>query len=140
MDTIEAVAQEMGYRVSLRPTAFNLLFLAVEQNLADVAISELTITEERKKSIDFTRSYQKSSLALLVHPDSSVKALEDLKGKVIDEWLARSAFQGRSIILGNPEAYAIAYHKNDAKSGQELNKALENIIKTVNWKKFRRNG
>jgi ABC-type amino acid transport substrate-binding protein len=47
---------------------------------------------------------------------------------VIDDWLARGVVQGRSIILGDPEAYAIAYRKTDAKLGQEMNKALENII------------
>ncbi|MFA5284433.1 MAG: transporter substrate-binding domain-containing protein, partial [Smithellaceae bacterium] len=47
---------------------------------------------------------------------------------VIDDWLTRGVVQGRSIILGDPEAYAIAYRKTDAKLGQEMNKALENII------------
>lgn len=83
VDTIQAVAQEMGYQVSFRPTVFNHIFLAVEKDLADVAISELTITEERKKFIAFTESYSKSSLVLLVHPDSKAATLADLRGKSI---------------------------------------------------------
>ncbi|MDQ5984983.1 MAG: Putrescine transporter PotE [Syntrophus sp. SKADARSKE-3] len=83
VEVIQAVAHEMGYRVSFRPTAFSLIFLSVEKDLADVAISELTVTEERKKLITFTKSYHKSSLALLVRPDSKAGKLDDLKGKAI---------------------------------------------------------
>jgi amino acid transporter/ABC-type amino acid transport substrate-binding protein len=83
IDVIEAVAREMGYRVSFRATAFSLLFSAVENGLADVAISELTITEERKKIVDFTKSYYQGGLALLVRPESTAGNLDDLKGKAI---------------------------------------------------------
>jgi ABC-type amino acid transport substrate-binding protein len=73
----------MDYRVSFRATAFSLLFSAVENDLADVAIGELTITEQRKKTVDFTNSYHQSSLALLVSPDNMAQKLDDLKGKSI---------------------------------------------------------
>jgi len=83
IDIIQAVAREMGYRVSFRATAFSFLFPAVENDLADVAISELTITEERRKIVDFTKSYFQSALALLVGPESTAQTLDDLKGKTI---------------------------------------------------------
>jgi amino acid transporter/ABC-type amino acid transport substrate-binding protein len=83
IDIIHAVAREMDYRVSFRATAFSLLFSAVENDLADVAIGELTITEQRKKTVDFTNSYHQSSLALLVSPDNMAQKLDDLKGKSI---------------------------------------------------------
>lgn len=83
IDIIQAVAREMGYRVSFRATAFALLFSAVENDLADVAISELTITEQRKKIVDFTKSYYQSALALLVRHESTARTLDDLKGKAI---------------------------------------------------------
>ena len=83
IDIIQAVAREMDYRVSFRATAFSLLFSAVENDLADVAISELTITEERKKTVDFTKSYYQSALALLVRPENTAQTLDDLKGKAI---------------------------------------------------------
>jgi len=83
VDTIEALAQEMGYRISYRPTAFSLILPAVEKDLADVAISELTVTEARKQRLAFTRSYHKGGLAMLVRPESRAGTLEDLKGKSI---------------------------------------------------------
>jgi len=83
IDIIQAVAREMGYRVSFRATAFSFLFSAVENDLADVAISELTITEERKRIVDFTKRYYQSALALLVRPENTAQTLDDLKGKAI---------------------------------------------------------
>jgi APA family basic amino acid/polyamine antiporter len=83
IDIIEAVAHEMGYRVSFRATAFSFLFSALENDLADVAISELTITEERKRIVDFTKSYHQGTLALLVRTDSTAGNLDDLRGKAI---------------------------------------------------------
>ncbi len=99
VDVIQAVAGEMGYRVSFRPTALNHLFMAVEKDLADVAISELTVTEERRKLVAFTRSYHGSSLALLVPADSPVRTLDDLKGRPIG---VKSASTGEAYLDGRP--------------------------------------
>jgi len=83
IDLIEALAHDMGYRVSIRPTAFKHLLPSVEKGLADVAVGELTVTEDRKRTVAFSESYHQSGLALLVPPDSAVRTLEDLRGRSI---------------------------------------------------------
>ena len=83
IDIIQAVGRDMGYRVSIRPTAFSHLFLSVEKGLTDVGVGELTVTEDRKRIVAFSESYHQSELALLVPPNSPARTLEDLRGQSI---------------------------------------------------------
>ena len=57
---------------------------ALKTGNLDVAISGMTITEERKKSISFSDPYYQSGLVVLVNKDnSSITGINDLKGKKI---------------------------------------------------------
>ena len=43
----------------------------------------MTITEERKKEVDFTDVYFDAGQSLLVKKGSSIKSIDDLKGKTV---------------------------------------------------------
>lgn len=49
----------------------------------DMVVATFTITEERKKSYNFSDSYLKDGIGLLVKKDSGAKVLKDLDGKTI---------------------------------------------------------
>jgi len=49
----------------------------------DVVISQMTITDERKKEVDFTEPYFESLNYLVVREDSQIKSLKDIKGKTV---------------------------------------------------------
>lgn len=49
----------------------------------DMVAATFTITDERKKSYNFSDSYLKDGVGLLVKKDSGVKTLKDLDGKTI---------------------------------------------------------
>lgn len=49
---------------------------------------------------------------------------------IIDEWLARGLAKGQSIPLGEQEQYAIAYRKENARLGREIDRALDKLIKS----------
>ena len=50
----------------------------------DLALAGITITDERKKAIDFSDGYYKSGLLVMVNADNnSVKSIDDLNGKVV---------------------------------------------------------
>lgn len=83
IELIEALGQKMGYKVEMVSMGFDALIPALNSNNIDVAIAGMTITDERKKVVDFTESYYTSGLMIMVRKDSNVKSIDDLKGKTI---------------------------------------------------------
>ncbi len=56
---------------------------ALQDDLVDMVVSQLTITPDRAKQVDFTIPYYVTREAILVPSGSGIKRLEDLKGKRI---------------------------------------------------------
>ena len=48
----------------------------------------MTVTDERKQSVDFTDSYATGIQSVIVKEGSSIKSIDDLKGKKIGVQLA----------------------------------------------------
>jgi len=80
---MNAAADHAGYRVSYRPISMEHLLDAVNQGYVDVAISAISITPERQQKVIFTQPYISSGNVLLVHQDSSIQNVEELRGKKI---------------------------------------------------------
>ena len=59
------------------------MFAAIASKRIDVAISTITITPDRLKSISFTQPYYDSDMGIAAKADSPVKTIADLKGKVL---------------------------------------------------------
>jgi len=53
----------------------------LEEDKADLVISQLTITPDREERVDFSIPYYVGREAILVRKDSGIKGYEDLKGK-----------------------------------------------------------
>ena len=56
---------------------------AVEAGKADVAASGITVTEDRKRQIDFSVPYVEARQVIIVPGNSAIKGRDDLKGKRI---------------------------------------------------------
>jgi polar amino acid transport system substrate-binding protein len=69
--------------VEFQPLGFQALFAATSSGRVDFAISSISVTNERLKTQSFTQPYYDSDGTIVGKADSSVKTLEDLKGKVI---------------------------------------------------------
>lgn len=72
--------------VKIENIAWDGLIPSLETGKVDAVISSMTITEDRKKTVDFSDPYAHSYLALLVNKNSSVSSSADLnkKGIVVD--------------------------------------------------------
>lgn len=82
MDLIQAIGKLKGYDVKVNTLGFDSLIPAVKAGKYDCAISAMTITEDRKKSVDFTKPYFDSGLIIAVAQNNNdIKTLADLKGK-----------------------------------------------------------
>jgi polar amino acid transport system substrate-binding protein len=78
VDLAQELGQALGKKIVIQNTAFDGLIPSLKTGKIDLIISSMTITEERKKSIDFSDPYLSTGLCLLVNKKSPVKAIADL--------------------------------------------------------------
>jgi len=81
VDYMKAAAEEAGYEVKIINAAWDGIFAGLLNSQYDAICSSVTITEERKKTMDFSIPYFTVRQAIIVPNDSTIKSLEDLKGK-----------------------------------------------------------
>lgn len=77
------IADAVGYDLQIVKSEWDGLAPGVASGKLDAAIAGMSITEERKKTVDFTDVYYKASIYALVRSDgkyASAKSLSDLKG------------------------------------------------------------
>ncbi|OWK24891.1 amino acid ABC transporter [Rhizobium yanglingense] len=84
IDLMDAVCEELKEKCTIVDVAWDGLIPALESEKIDVIWSSMSITEERKKRIDFTDKYY-SSTSSMVGPRDGVLGVgsEQLKGKTI---------------------------------------------------------
>ncbi len=83
IDFINAVAEEAGFAVEVRNTAWDGIFAGLLNGEYDAVISSVTITDERKNTMDFSIPYINAGQVLIVDASSSAKTLADLDGKEV---------------------------------------------------------
>ncbi len=83
IELVQALGKQLGYKVQIEGMGFDALIPALQAGNIDAAIAGMTITDERKKVVTFTDSYYTSGLMIMVRKDSTVKSIDDLKGKTI---------------------------------------------------------
>lgn len=85
MDIVAAIAKGMGLKLAVKSESFDGLEsgLTLKSGTCDLVASAMTITDDRKKHLDFTDGYYDSKQSLLVPDGSPVKTLADLAGKKI---------------------------------------------------------
>lgn len=81
VDYMKAAAEAGGYEVELINSAWDGIFAGLLNKQYDAICSSVTITEERKKTMDFSIPYFTVRQAVIVPKDSAVKTMDDLKGK-----------------------------------------------------------
>jgi polar amino acid transport system substrate-binding protein len=83
VDLIKEIGKRIGLEVKIQPAAFDSIIQALNAGKFDCVVSAMTITEERKKQVNFSDPYIDSDQSLAVKKGSPISSLEDLKGKVV---------------------------------------------------------
>lgn len=83
IELVEALGQAMGKKIQWIDIDFKGLIPALQANRADIAVSAIYITEDRKKVVDFTDPYYAGGLVVLTKKDGPVKTLKDLDGRKV---------------------------------------------------------
>lgn len=79
VDVVTAAAARSGIGVKFVNTPWEGIFNALQQGDRDMLASSITITEERKQTMDFTDSYFDAAQLIAVRQDSKVARFDDLK-------------------------------------------------------------
>jgi polar amino acid transport system substrate-binding protein len=84
IDLLNQAAKEGGFTVKFQNTAWDGIFAGLANGNYDAVISSVTITDERKKTMDFSVPYINAGQVLIVSSSTSgVTTLADLKGKAV---------------------------------------------------------
>lgn len=84
VDLINALAKEARIEIEINTVDFAGLIAGVSSGKFDMGIGGITITEERKKNIDFSDPYYESGLILAVLKDNDeIQSIDDVDGKLI---------------------------------------------------------
>ncbi|OBQ77188.1 MULTISPECIES: transporter substrate-binding domain-containing protein [unclassified Mesorhizobium] len=84
IDFIDAVCAEEKLDCVITPVAWDGIIPALTTKKIDLIVSSMSITEERKKTIDFSDKYYNTPTAIIGPKDQKFGATpDDLKGKVI---------------------------------------------------------
>ncbi|HET8704821.1 MAG TPA: basic amino acid ABC transporter substrate-binding protein, partial [Pseudomonadales bacterium] len=83
VDLIKAIAEKEGIKIKLINTPWEGIFKTLEQGDRDLLISCITITDERKMSMDFSEPYFEAKQLIAVGKDSAIAKFEDLKDKKV---------------------------------------------------------
>lgn len=79
----QAIADKLGMKLEIKDMEFDSLIPAVKSDSIDVVLAGMTVTDERKQSVDFSDSYSTGVQVIIVKEGSDIKSADDLKGKKI---------------------------------------------------------
>ena len=79
----KAIADELGMELEIEDIAFDSIIPEITSGKADMGLAGMTVTEDRKQSVDFTDTYAKSSQKIIVKEDSAIASPDDLTGVIV---------------------------------------------------------
>lgn len=83
MAVIKAIGEAEGFEVKVANMEFKSLIASLSTGSLDAVIAGMTVTDERKQSVDFSDSYYTAKQCIVVPTDSDIKELADLNGKKV---------------------------------------------------------
>ena len=115
IDMAREAAKHMGLAVEFKPIDWNAKEVELNSKRVDALWNGLTITEERKKNINFTSPYMENHQIIVVKSGSPLKTKADLAGKSIGIQDGSSAVDA---VMREPEI---------ARSFKQLKKFSDNV-------------
>lgn len=83
IDIMNAVCEKIGMELEPQDMSFDSVIGAAQTGKTDIAMSGITITEDRKNMVDFTIPYTSTAQSIIVVAGGEISAKADLEGKKI---------------------------------------------------------
>lgn len=121
---IKAIGEKLDVEVEVENMEFASLVGSIGSKI-DVSIAGMTVTDERKASVDFSDSYYEAVQYVIVPADSTIAGVEDLEGKTIGVQLGTTG----DIIAGEiADASVSQYNKAVDAVNDLLNGRVDTVI------------
>ena len=78
-----AIAEKMGCTLEIEDIAFDSIIPEVASSKADMGMAGMTVTEDRKESVDFSITYAVARQVVIVKEGGDIASVDDLSGKKI---------------------------------------------------------
>lgn len=78
-----AIAEKLGMELEIKDMEFDSLITACAGGSVDVVLAGMTVTDERKESVNFSDSYATGIQVIIVKEGSAIASADDLEGKTI---------------------------------------------------------
>ncbi|MBS4754403.1 amino acid ABC transporter substrate-binding protein [Nocardioides sp. zg-ZUI104] len=119
VDVVVEVAERLDLDLKIQDSSFDALQsgTALNSGQCDIAASAMTITEDRKKNIDFSDGYYDSEQSLLVPAKSKIAGIGDLKGVKIG---VQQGTTGKAYAEKNAKGADIVTFPSDAEMFQAI--------------------
>lgn len=103
VEIAKEIAKYLGKELVVKDIAFNAIIDEIKSGKADFGAAGMSITEERKKQVDFTIEYAISNQVVVVLKDGPIQSMDEIKDKTI------------SVQLGTVADQYVSKHYKDAK-------------------------
>lgn len=109
IDLAKLIARELGKEAIFEDMQFSSILAALQNAQVDAAIATLTVTQDRKKHVDFSDIYYFDGIAAVYKESQPIKSKADLAAKKIscqlgstmEIWLKKQGFARQMIVMDN---------------------------------------
>ena len=75
------IAKKLGRELVIEDVDFGSIIAGVESNKYDMGMAGMTVTEERKESVDFSETYAVAVQSIIVAKGSDIKSVDDISSE-----------------------------------------------------------
>ncbi|NJB68805.1 polar amino acid transport system substrate-binding protein [Desulfobaculum xiamenense] len=105
-EVVRAMAKAGGFEADIKSTAWDGIFAGLAAGKYDVIASSVSITEERKRAMDFSDPYFEVKQGVVVRAGSDIKSFADLSGKTVGAQIGTSGyFTAKKAEGATPKSY-----------------------------------
>ena len=82
-EVAEKIAEKLGLELEIKDVSFDSIIPGVQSGKYDMGMAGMTVTDERKRSVNLSDSYATGIQSVIVKEDSKIASIDDLKGTKI---------------------------------------------------------